>query len=313
MDQKYYTNNNVAMPEGDDIYADPETIMAQGGYGTQKTYAQHPMLQDEQDVEESQEEEQEDMQEQHDDNSTQEQVEEEQSENAEDEEEIEEEIKQTPTLSKKEMHFKELRNAKKEVDKELKRAKKEAEVLRQRMIEQQNYYQQYGQAVKAPDLNYMQDGDFLQKKDAQTLIENQRAIQEQMAQQAATMRMQADLNALRAEYHDFDQVVSTANIEILKQKHPALAHSLGMNNDWWSRGVGAYTLIKQFGIHNNRTDLAPNQIKGRIEQNVNKPRASQSLAKSSRPLQQTETYSNGLTEQQKQALLDEVYASAKRF
>lgn len=118
-------------------------------------------------------------------------------------------------------------------------------------------------------------------------------------------------NQLKTKYPDFDAIVNKDNIEMLKLTYPELAQTIYANPDLYSKGVSAYTIIKQMGIAlNNDTD------KQRATTNINKPRplaSFNSAQGNSSPLQRANAFANGLTEDLKAQLYKEMVESMKNI
>ena len=53
---------------------------------------------------------------------------------------------------------------------------------------------------------------------------------------------------MKAQFSDFDEIVSHDNIKKLKDAYPEIASSIASNSDLGSRAKAAYTVIKKLGI-----------------------------------------------------------------
>lgn len=105
---------------------------------------------------------------------------------------------------------------------------------------------------------------------------------------------------LKAQYPDFDSVVSKDNIERLKLQHPEIAQTLLSSHDLYSTSVSAYTIIKRLGIHQEDAYAADRAL---AQKNAAKPRplVSMSSQQGDSPLSHANAFANGLTpELQKQ-------------
>lgn len=87
-------------------------------------------------------------------------------------------------------------------------------------------------------------------------------------------------NKIRANYPDFDSVVSRSNLEELKNNYPEIVQTLYSSTDEYSKAASAYTLIKKLGI-----DTMPNYDadKQRVAQNMAKPRPLASIPVAQNP------------------------------
>jgi len=141
----------------------------------------------------------------------------------------------------------------------------------------------------------------LQKLEAQL-----KAYQEQ----SITLSAEAQL---KAKYNDFDTIVNKDNLEMLKLTYPELAQTIYNNPDLYTKGASAYTIIKQMGIApGTSTDLD----KERAERNLAKPRPVASVAASQgndSPLQRANAFANGLTEDLKKQLHQEMIEAMRNI
>ena len=136
----------------------------------------------------------------------------------------------------------------------------------------------------------------------------------QLKQEAAQIKQQTALSAtemrLKAQYSDFDRVVSKENIEALKEKYPEVALSLAANNDIYSKAVSAYTMIKNLGIVKDDNSI---DTKALVHKNMAKPKPSASISpqKGDSPLSNAYTFENGLTPELKKQLWKEMNKYAR--
>lgn len=115
---------------------------------------------------------------------------------------------------------------------------------------------------------------------------------------------------LKAQYPDFDRVVSRDNIEILKAEYPELADTLNSSSNLYSKAVSAYTLIKKLGI---QQDDNSDVDRARLQKNMSKPKplASISPQKGDSPLSKANAFAEGLTDSLKEQLRKEMFAAMK--
>ena len=105
---------------------------------------------------------------------------------------------------------------------------------------------------------------------------------------------------LKANYPDFEKVVSQSNVASLSDMYPEIAKTIGESSDLYNKAVSAYTMIKKFGIHQDEVFV---QEKAKVQANAVKPRplASLSPQQGESPLSKANAFANGLTpELQKQ-------------
>jgi len=109
---------------------------------------------------------------------------------------------------------------------------------------------------------------------------------------------------IKAQYADFDKIVSSDNISLLNTMEPELANSIASNPDMYSKAVAAYKAIKKLALPKDEYT----EEKDRILRNTAKPRPSNSTASQSSdsPLTKANAFGKGLTEEQKRAYWKEM-------
>ena len=118
---------------------------------------------------------------------------------------------------------------------------------------------------------------------------------------------------IKATYPDFDRVVSQDNIAQLREDYPEIAATLSASTDLYSKAVSAYTLIKQFGIHQ---DPALQNDRARVIKNSSKPRplASVNPQQGDSPLSKANAFANGeFTEADRKRAWAEMVAARKNM
>jgi len=145
------------------------------------------------------------------------------------------------------------------------------------------------------ELLSLEDDDLLTKKQAERLAElrAKKIIEEEFSK-----REKASLpEKTKAQFADFDQVVTTENIEKLIKEDPDLEYDIQVSKNPYAR---AYKAIKQSQFYNEMKKHSANKEK--IEENQRKPISSNSLGKQS-PLSTASDYMKGspdlFTEMQK--------------
>jgi hypothetical protein len=97
---------------------------------------------------------------------------------------------------------------------------------------------------------------------------------------------------IKAQFPDFDLVVSRANVEELRRSHPAIAQTLAAaaSSDAYSAAASAYSIIKEMGIAKS---MQESQMTRKIlQENASKPRSAQAAApqRGSTPLSKANEY-----------------------
>jgi hypothetical protein len=119
-------------------------------------------------------------------------------------------------------------------------------------------------------------------------------------------------NRLKAQYPDFDKIVTKENIEILRAEYPELAETIATSPNLYSKGSSAYTLIKKLGIA-IEDPLQVQQDAERIKINNTKPRSTASISpqRGESPLSKANAFAQGLTDDLKKQLYKEMQESMK--
>lgn len=115
---------------------------------------------------------------------------------------------------------------------------------------------------------------------------------------------------LRTRYPDFDRVVTADNLRILETRYPELAYTLNNSQDLMTTGSAAYTMLKNLNIAPTEEVL---ENKARVEKNYAKPRSLTSISpqQGDSPLSKANAFANGLTQELKEQLKNEMYAAMK--
>lgn len=156
--------------------------------------------------------------------------------------------------------------------------------------------------------NDLVEGKHLSKYDKKIkqLEEQVQKYQQQSYEIAAESRV-------KAQYPDFDSVVSQANIEALRMAYPEVAQSLAYNQDLYSKAAATYTMIKNLGLaQDTREADAQRAI---AQKNVAKPRPSNSIAaqSGSSPLSHANAFAEGLTDELKAQLIKEMVEARRGY
>lgn len=215
-----------------------------------------------------------------------------------------------PVETEQQYNFRQLKSAKEKAERE------REEALRFAMDLQAKYAQQ----KQAPELQVepevddiqVGEGDLVEGKDLRALSKKMKAqraefieYKKQVEQQQGQLKMQATEAKIKSQYPDFDKIVSKENIAQLQEFYPEIAQTLNSSQDIYATAVSAYTMIKKLGIYKEDTYVAE---KIRAQVNAAKPKAMNSIAPQTgdSPLAHANAFANGLTEQLKAKLLQEM-------
>lgn len=184
------------------------------------------------------------------------------------------------------------------------------------LLKRLNDMEQQRQQASAPiiedtDINLGSD-DYAQGQHLSKVQKKIKHLEDQLKQyhqQSSTTAVEAKL---KAQYSDFDKVVSPDNIEMLRNAYPELAATLNANNDLYSKAVSAYTLIKKFGIHQDEP-FSSDKLRAQTNAAKPKPLASISPQQGESPLSRANAFANGLTEELKTQLKREMDEARKNY
>lgn len=117
---------------------------------------------------------------------------------------------------------------------------------------------------------------------------------------------------LKIQYPDFEHVVTSYNIDRLRNEYPELAATINTNNDVYTKAVAAYTMIKKLNLSPSDDQL---KTHARIQENNQKPRPTSTLSpqQGESPLQRANAFAGGLTPELKAALLKEMNEARKKI
>lgn len=131
-------------------------------------------------------------------------------------------------------------------------------------------------------------------------------VQKQLNKLREEVRVATTEAKLKAQYPDFDSVVSKENILALRDMYPEIAQALNSSPDLYATAASAYTLIKKLGLNANAAQYdAEKKI---VQANAAKPKplASVSPQQGDSPLSRANAFANGLTDELKTQLLREM-------
>lgn len=114
------------------------------------------------------------------------------------------------------------------------------------------------------------EGKHLKKYVSNITRKFERKLEEMNSNSAATSADQR----LKAQYQDFDHVVSQDNLKSLAAIYPEEYNSIMANPDIYGKAKTAYTMIKNLGIAENQYEDADR----RLSQNRSRPRAAASVS-----------------------------------
>jgi len=207
--------------------------------------------------------------------------------------------------------FQELRKRAEQAERERNEALGFIRQLEQYAIQQQQNQQAPVQQEPAYSPSYGDD-DLIEGKHLKAEFSAlKREIQEQKRQAEEARRM-AETNSietrLRSKFNDFDSIVTYENIQKLRELKPEIAASLHQTQDLYNKAAATYTILKDLGIARTRNYEVDHQ---RAQQNLNKPKAVNSIAPQTSLSHATE-FSGSLTEDRKRQIYEQMLSNARR-
>lgn len=192
----------------------------------------------------------------------------------------------------------------KQLREKYKKEKKEKEELL-RYYQYHQYQAQHMQPVqpqqpKEPEEEYDPDEPLTR---AQFKREQQK-FKKEMEEYKHQVQYSTEQTSLRQRYPDFDDVVTTENVEILRENYPEIATALYKSTDSFNTAASAYTLIKKLGITRGQD---PNLMNNRsIDENMKKPRPTASINPSNDALSRAASYQGKFTQEDKKRAYEEM-------
>lgn len=160
--------------------------------------------------------------------------------------------------------------------------------------------------VEEDDLDKLADDDIVTKGNTKKLIQKEaRKIAEDIIKQHAASTVG---ERVKSKFADYDDVVNSENIELLKQKKPELARSLSQCQDPYDQAVAVYDALKMIG--ENVVNKVPVE-RDRALRNTQKPLSVNAVSKHS-AIGNAHLFENGLTPELKSQLLKEMQEAARR-
>jgi len=188
----------------------------------------------------------------------------------------------------------------------------------ERMEQERNEYMRMLEEEKArkaesadEDLN-IGDDDLAEGKHLKKLQQEVKKLRQQSEQAKQQYSLNQMELKLRAQYPDFDKVVSAENITALRNQFPGRAASIHANPDVYLKAIDAYESIKNLGIHKEDIFIAE---KAQTIKNAAKPKplASISPQKADTPLSHANAFAQGLTKELQAQLIKEMNDSRRGY
>jgi hypothetical protein len=147
------------------------------------------------------------------------------------------------------------------------------------------------------DLGYnLADNDLAEGKHLTKLAKEVKKLKQQLEGYKQKTSEEVTEAKIKSQYPDFDKVVTSENVQALRDMYPEIAQTLNSSTDLYGKSVSAYTMIKRFGIvpeeHKYQADI------DRAQKNAAKPKSLATISpqQGDSPLSRANAFANGLTE-----------------
>lgn len=176
--------------------------------------------------------------------------------------------------SDKEKNFRALREKTEQLEKERDEYRKRMEDI---LYAQQMSQNKKPEKEPEPEPEYkLSDDDFVEGKHLSAYEKKIKRMEEKFKQMEQQQHLLSVEQKLVRKYPDFEEVVSTENINRLKEEYPSVAKLVSQSQDVESQGESAYLMLKKFGIYEDKYK----RERQTVNKNSNKPRPAQAVKKS---------------------------------
>jgi len=213
------------------------------------------------------------------------------------EQEEPEEVEEAPAPKRKEDNFRNLRLAREKAERERDEA---IAILKYQMQQQQP-------KAPEPEEDYgIGNDDLAEGKHIRKISKELADIKRQLASYKVQSQQEIQEAKIRVAFPDFDKVVSTENVEYLKEEHPEIAQMLINTEDHYTKAASAYKVIKEFGIYKEPV-MSRDKLKALKNVAKPKPMAAINPQQGDTPLSKANAFAEGtLTEEIKAQLRKEM-------
>lgn len=154
------------------------------------------------------------------------------------------------------------------------------------------------------------DDELVEAKDVKAIIREFKAVKEELKKHKQISTEMTEEAMIKAQYPDYDKVVTQENIEALREKDPDLFETLRSSTSFKAKAVSVYKLIKGNGLYTEDTFSAEREL---AQRNAAKPKplASMSPQQGDSPLSRANAFANGLTPELRLQLIKEMEEARK--
>jgi len=177
---------------------------------------------------------------------------------------------------------------------------------------QQFQQPQQQQAPQEDDDLQLKPDDLAEGKHLSKVQKRIKALENQLRQSEERTAQMTTEARLKAQFPDFDKVVSRENVDIFRDMEPEVFATVSSSNDLYSKAVTAYKMIKKLGI--GEPDLYQKD-RDIAQRNAAKPKpvASLSPQQGETPMSRANAFAEGLTPDLRKQLLKEMTEAKKGY
>ena len=154
--------------------------------------------------------------------------------------------------------------------------------------------------------------DLVEGKHLKVYAKQLREMKKELDQYKQQSYEQSTEARLKAQYPDFEKVVSVEMLTKLREAYPEIAETINSAPNLYNKATAAYTIVKKLGLY-----IPENYEKDQtqVAANTNKPRSSQSVApqQGESPISNANAFAQGLTPDLKNKLYKEMLDAKKRI
>ena len=154
------------------------------------------------------------------------------------------------------------------------------------------------------------DDDLAEGKHLKKQHKELKQMKKELAETKRVMYEQTAEARIKAQFPDFDKVVSQDTLAALRETYPEIAQTLNSSTDLYSKASAAYTMVKKLGLYT--PDLYEKE-RAHAANNAAKPRSTASVSpqQGESPLSNANAFSQGLTPELKKKLYAEMVEAKK--
>jgi len=207
--------------------------------------------------------------------------------------------------------FREVRAAKERAERERDELMRQLQEMQSKSSNSQTSHQiqQVKEDIQELTLN---PDDLAEGKHLIQLVNKIKRLEEKLEESAQKSYLSTTEMKVKNDFPDFEKVASFENLKRLREQDPDLADAILNTKDPYKQHALAYKMVKQMGIY--REDKYE-EDRERAQRNANKPKPLTSISpqQGESPLSKANAFANGLTDELKKQLAQEMYEARKRM